>query len=325
MSTEGIMLPTVSVIIPTFNRAGHVVNAIESVLRQTYSDFEIVVVDDGSTDDTRERVEAHRGRIKYVHQQNRGASAAQNKGVALATGTWVSILGDDDEWLPTKLERQFEALARCPEECGACFTDCQFVGDHDSQQTAFELCGLKKYGSFGILDNPARYVLARHAGIYVQSLLVRRSLVNELGGFDEAMVVAEDTDLLLRLALRTKFCFVSEPLVKIDRTSSRPRLSELFSQNSEKMFFSKEHMFRKWLTLPEAAGPEIRPQISESLRDLYVDWTIRKLHQFRFFEALTKTMQARSAGESYSRILSKLAFRAARKIYAPANLTTPLA
>jgi len=313
------MTPTVSVIIPTFNRSGRVVNAIESVLRQTYSEFEIVVVDDGSTDDTRERLEAYWGRIKYVHQQNRGASAAQNKGVAFATGTWVSILGDDDEWLPTKLECQFEALARCPEECGACFTDCQFVGDRDSQQTAFELCGLKKYGSFAILDNPVRYVLARHAGIYVQSLLVRRSLVKELGGFDEGMVVAEDTDLLLRLALRTKFCFVSEPLVKIDRTSSRPRLSELFSQNSEKMFSSKEHMFRKWLTLPEMTDPEIRSQISESLRGFYVDWTIRKLHQFRFFEAFAKTRQARSAGESYSRILSKLVFRAARKICAPLN------
>lgn len=311
------MPPTVSVIIPTFNRSGRVGNAIESVLRQTYSDFEIVVVDDGSTDDTRERLEAYWGRIKYVHQQNRGASAAQNKGVALATGTWVSILADDDEWLPTKLEYQFEALARCPEQCGACFTDCQFVEDRDLQQTAFELCGLKKYGSFGSLDNPLRYVLARHAGIYVQSLLVRRSLVDELGGFDEAMVVAEDTDLLLRLALKTKFCFVSEPLVKIDRTNSRSRLSELFSQNSEKMFSSREHMFRKWLNLPEMTDPEIRPQISESLRDLYVAWTIRKLYQFRFLEAFAKTRQARSAGESYLRILSKLTVRAARKIYAP--------
>ena len=195
--------------------------------------------------------------------------------------------------------------------------DCQFVGDRELQQTSFELCGLEKYSSVGILDNPIHYVLARHAGIYVQSLLVRRFLINELGGFDEAMVVAEDTDLLLRLALKTKFCFVSEPLVKIDRTSSQPRLIELFSHNSEEMFSSKEHMFRKWLGLPEMTDPEMRSRISESLRSLYVDWTIRKLYQFSFFEAFAKTRQAKSAGESYSSILSRLAFRAARKICAP--------
>src|SRR5437870_2550752 len=114
------MPPTVSVIIPTFNRSSHIINAIESVSQQTYTDYELVVVDDGSTDDTRERLRPYCGRIRYVYQQNRGASAAQNKGVALATGKWVSILGDDDEWLPTKLECQFEALARCHEECAAC-------------------------------------------------------------------------------------------------------------------------------------------------------------------------------------------------------------
>ena len=162
-----------------------------------------------------------------------------------------------------------------------------------------------------------KYVLARHPVIWVQSLLVRRSLLNKLGGVDKTMVVAEDTDLLLRLALKTKFCFVSEPLVKIDRIPSRPRLTELFSLKSEKMFSSKEHMFRKWLSLPEMTNPEVQAQICESLRSLYDDWTIRKLYQFSFFEAFAKMREGRRMGDSFLRILSKLAFRAVRKVCTP--------
>src|SRR5690349_17003226 len=131
------MPPAVSIIIPTFNRSSRLINAIESALRQTYTDFEIMVVDDGSTDDTRERLKPYVGRIRYVYQQNRGASAAKNKGIALATGKWVSILDDDDEWLPTKLECQLEALARYHEECGACFTNCQFIVNGALRQTIF--------------------------------------------------------------------------------------------------------------------------------------------------------------------------------------------
>jgi hypothetical protein len=230
----------------------------------------------------------------------------------------VAFLGSDDVWLPTKLERQFEALGALGEDFCACFTDCQFVGNRDLQQTAFELGGLEKHGSFGILNDPVRYVLARHAVIYIQSLLVRRSLVKELGGFDEAMVVAEDTDLLLRLALRTKFCFVPEPLVSIDRTPSRPvGLMELYYLRDDNMFTSKQHAYRKWLNLPELRDPEIRAQIHESRRGLYTDWAISKLYQFKFFEAFAKMREARRTGDSYLRILPKLAFRAARKICAP--------
>jgi glycosyltransferase involved in cell wall biosynthesis len=307
-------------VITTYNRKTRVLRAIDSVLAQTVPADEIIVVDDGSMDGSAEAIRSrYASSVKLFSQENMGVSAARRRALEETSGEWVAFLDSDDEWLPTKLERQFEALGALGEDFRACFTDCWFVGDRGLQQTTFELAGLKKYSSFGVLENPAHYVLAHHACIFVQSLLVRRFLVNEVGGFDEAMVVAEDTDLLLRLALKTKFCFVSEPLVKIDRTSSRPRLTELFSQNSEKMFSSKEHMFQKWLTLPEMTDPEMRSQISESLRGLYVDWTIRKLHQFRVFEAFAKTRQARSAGESYSRILSKLAFRAARKICAPST------
>ncbi|HEX2712750.1 MAG TPA: glycosyltransferase [Candidatus Acidoferrales bacterium] len=309
------MAPTVSVVIPTFNRSMVLTNAIDSVLRQTYADYEIVVIDDGSTDDTHERLRPYTGRIEYFYQDNRGLSAAQNKGIELAKGEWISVLADDDEWLPTKLERQFAALDILGKDFGACFTDCEFVGRCDFQQTAFEAAGLKKRGPLGILDKPVPYVLARHPVILVQSLLVRRSLLTQLGGFDEAML-SEDTDLILRLSLKTRFCFVSDPLVKIDRTPSRSRLSEFVFLQTDEVFSNIERMHRKWLALPELVDPEARGQIEESLRAFYCEWIIRKIRQFQFFEAIGKMRQAKDIGGSYSLVVSKLALRAARKVSA---------
>jgi glycosyltransferase involved in cell wall biosynthesis len=113
------------------------------VLRQTYTDYELIVIDDGSTDDTRDRLKPYMGRIRYFYQDNRGASAAQNKGIELAIGKWVSILASDDVWLPTKLERQFETLATLGSEFGACFTNCNYSGNPDMSLTVFEEGRLK--------------------------------------------------------------------------------------------------------------------------------------------------------------------------------------
>src|SRR6266404_4270752 len=121
-------MPTVSVIIPTFNRSKLVVNAVQSVLGQTYRDYEIIVVDDGSTDNTAEALTPYMDRIRYVYQANLGASAAQNRGLQLARGKWISILASDDLWLPAKLEAQLKAVASLGEDFGACFTNCDFFG-----------------------------------------------------------------------------------------------------------------------------------------------------------------------------------------------------
>lgn len=309
------MNPTVSVIIPTFNRAPLLTRAVQSVLAQTWKNYELIVIDDGSVDNTREILKPYRERLLYYYQQNRGISAAQNKGIEFAKGEWISILASDDEWFPAKLERQLQAIGELGGDFDACFTDCRFMGDPSLRQTAFELGGLEKGRPIGILDRPLHYVLARHPVVWVQSLLVRRSLMNELGGFDEAMTVAEDTDLLFRLALKTRFCFVAEALVKIDRTPSRSTgLTELFYEGHDKAFSSQEYMCKKWLSLPGMVDPATRGQVRELLRNLYYDWTIRKLYQFRFSEAFGKMRQVRQAGDSSPQILSTLAFRAARKL-----------
>ena len=309
------MTPTVSVVIPTFNRSKLLLNAIDSVLAQTYKDYEIIVIDDGSTDDTRESLRPYMARIRYFYQENRGESAARNKGIQVARGKWLSLLDSDDVWLPTKLERQFEAITTMDNEVGACFTDCSYVGNPDLTLSAFEQAGLNLGTRSALLDDPGRCVLAKYPALYVQSLLVLRSLLEELKGFDEDMVVVGDTDLLFRLSFKTRFCCVSAPLVKIDRTPSRQLgLIELLSQRNDRIFASREHMHRKWLALPELVDCATRQYIHDKLRRLYYDWIISKLYKFRIADALLKIEQVREMGDTYTLIFSTLGFRAARKL-----------
>jgi glycosyltransferase involved in cell wall biosynthesis len=308
-------MPTVSVIIPTFNRSKLVVKALRSVLCQTYRDYEIIVVDDGSTDDTAKALMPYMDRIRYVYQANLGASAAQNKGVQLARGKWISILASDDLWLPAKLESQFKIVATLGNDFGACFTNCDFLGGMQVIPSAFEQAGLHEELPFGPLEEPFKVILARHPAIYVQSLLVLRSLIEYPNGFDERLVVAEDTDLLFRLAFKTKFCFVNECLVRIDRTPSRGvGLMELFSRGDDRAFRSKEHVLQKWICLRENMEPELRRTLEAQLKFLYYDWLVTKLYRFRYVKAFEIAARIRATGDKNNMIYRMLASRAKRKI-----------
>jgi len=309
------MGPTVSVLIPTYNRSRLVVNALESIFSQTYDDYEIIVVDDGSTDDTVRTLKPYGERIRYVYQENLGVSAALNTGIRVARGKWLSVLASDDVWLSAKLERQFQALTTLGNDFGACFTDCIYDGDPALTLSAFQHAGLQSVNEFGALEDPVRYVLARHPAIWVQSLLVQRHLLEELEGFDEKMVVAEDTDLLFRLTFKTKLCFVAAPLVRIDRTPNRAvGLMEAFSKRTDVAFACREYMWKKWLALPELVDPETRLCILDSLRQMYYDWTVTRLRQLRVLGAVQKMNDLKAFGEANATIAAKLGARAARQL-----------
>jgi glycosyltransferase involved in cell wall biosynthesis len=310
-----MVMPTVSVIVPTFNRRKLVVNAIRSVLCQTYRDYEIIVVDDGSTDDTAEALTPYMDRIRYVYQANLGASAAKNRGVQLARGKWISVLDSDDLWLPTKLEAQLKVVAILGKDFGACFTNCDFFGNAHVIPSAFELAGLHEERTFGPLEEPFKVILARHPAICIQSLLVLRSLVEYPSGFDERLVVTEDADLLFRLAFNTKFCFVNERLVRIDRTPSRKvGLMELFAKSDDRAFGSMERALQKWICLPENMDPELRQTLEERLKFLYYDWLVTKLYRFRYVKAFEIAGRIKATGDNNKMICRTLASKAKRKI-----------
>lgn len=195
--------PAVSVIIPTYNRAWCLRQAVDSVLSQEYKAIELIVVDDGSTDDTPQLLEGYAGRMAVLRQANRGVSAARNAGIAAARGELIAFLDSDDRWLPGKLAHQAEFFALHPEAL-ICQTEELWVRN-------------------GRRVNPGKRHRKRGGMIFEASLelclvspsavMVRRELFDRVGAFDESLPACEDYDLWLRVSCRFPVHLVEIPLI----------------------------------------------------------------------------------------------------------------
>ena len=197
-------MPKVSVIIPTFNRLEYLPRALNSVLGQSYDDYELIVVDDGSTDQTVQAIQQDYPSVNLIVQENRGVSAARNAGIREASGEWIALLDSDDEWLPGKLNSQMNALESHP-EYRLCHTEEIWIRDGRRFNPT------KKYKKFG------GYIYQKclsHCIISPSSVTMHRQLLQETGGFDESLEVCEDYDLWLRVAAREPVLFLDQPLVE---------------------------------------------------------------------------------------------------------------
>jgi glycosyltransferase involved in cell wall biosynthesis len=214
---KGKTCPIFSVIIPTYNRASFITKAVDSVLRQTFSDYEIVVVDDGSTDTTRQALQQYGKKITVVHQANTGVSAARNRGVRNANGKWIAFLDSDDEWKENYLSRQLEHIRSNPNVI-AFITNALNIHPGGVSHTHFKNTMLKKFGvrTFIRIRRPFRAIM-NHPHWYLQSMVVRRDILLRSRLFDTSLTIAEDLDVIARLALEGQFGFDKEVLVKIYR------------------------------------------------------------------------------------------------------------
>lgn len=205
-------MPWVSVVIPTYNRARQIGRALDSVMAQTGVECEIIVVDDGSQDATPDVIRSYGDRVKYFRQDNAGPSAARNRGWRAAQHDWIAFLDSDDLWQPTKLRRQIELMERTGSR--VCFTDIETMGAA-APGAAGGRAGTQ------VFEEPFELILQPARVLYVQSMLIRRELLNRVGGFDERLRVGEDTKLVYELAFETPFAYVDEPLVLLDRSPAR--------------------------------------------------------------------------------------------------------
>jgi glycosyltransferase involved in cell wall biosynthesis len=201
------MKPLVSIVIPTYNRAVTITRAINSVLKQTYQNFEIIVVDDGSNDNTEEIVSYFSdNRIRYIrHTTKQGGSAARNSGIKLVEGEYIAFLDSDDEWHPEKLQKQLNL----------------FNNNHD-ENLGVVYCGFQVVDEFGKVF---KHIIHKHRGYITLKLiegncvgtlsiiLAKLSYVNSINGFDENFDSCQDWDLYIRLSKICKFDFIPEVLV----------------------------------------------------------------------------------------------------------------
>jgi len=209
-------MPKVSVIIPTHNRADFLESSIESVLSQTYNDFEVIVVDDNSCDHTHEVVKNFRDiRIRYIlHLENKGPSAARNTAIAASKGDFIAFLDDDDEWMPHKLQKQILVLDKSLSNVCGVYTNRLVIDKANKKVVSTNLRSNKLHGNLLcqlVFQNP----------ISTGSLLLKKNCLDQVGYFDESMYYMEDRDLWIRLSMKWDFEYIDEPLTKIHLHSNK--------------------------------------------------------------------------------------------------------
>lgn len=203
--------PKVTVVIPTYNRAHLIKDAVESVLNQTYQDFELIVIDDGSTDNTREVLAVYKDKLTYIYQTNQGRSAARNHGIKLAKAELIAFLDSDDVWFSNKLERQVPILESAPPDVVLVHGYKCIVDKNLQPVPGWELKLRKLYNLAEKGEETYENYLYRNC-IFTSSILVRKTAIIEIGCYDILIPTLQDVDLYLRLLLnRYNFAFISEP------------------------------------------------------------------------------------------------------------------
>jgi len=198
---------TVSVIIPTFNSAKYIENAIESVLAQTLQNFELIIVDDGSTDQTRAVVTKYTkkdSRVRYIYQNNSGGAAApKNTGIRMSNAEYIAVLDADDQWMPSKLERQVRLLSNSSKNLG--FVGCDYVVNDSS--------GAKKVITVNTDPEHLQNILMRDFMGPGSCIMYKSEVFDKVGHFDECLKTSQDWEMRIRLSQFYEFDTVPEPLV----------------------------------------------------------------------------------------------------------------
>jgi glycosyltransferase involved in cell wall biosynthesis len=224
---------TVSVVIPTYNYGRYIAEAVDSALNQSYGPFEVIVVDDGSTDDTETVVRAFGNRVRYIKQQNAGVCAARNRGVAESSGQLIAFLDADDIWEPTKLEKQAALFASDP-QIGLVHSAMREFDSDTGETVALHVDGEEGWVADEMLLWEKTAINGPGGAI-----MVSREAFEAVGGFDEGMKVSEDWDFCYRVARKYKVGFVREPLVNYRSHAAAAHLNIREMERGMARFYDK--------------------------------------------------------------------------------------
>lgn len=216
LAGDKMMDEMVSVIVPTYNREKQIERALRSIFRQTYKNYEIIVIDDGSTDQTQEIVSRMKdARIQYIRSEhNQGAAHARNVGIQASKYDYIAFLDSDDEWHPDKLEKQMRKILTASREVGMIY--CRM---HGAQEGGHEQYYMPPYEclSESLKGDMFRFLLWRNL-IGTPTMLIRRECLESTGRFKESLPCLEDYELVLRIAEEWKIDFIDDVLVEVHRT-----------------------------------------------------------------------------------------------------------
>jgi len=205
----------ISVIIPTFNREKYIKSTIDSVLAQTYKNYEIIVVDDGSTDGTKKILNRYGDRIRYIYQDNAGVYTARNVGIKAAKADWIAFLDDDNTWLADKLEKQVDCINRTSVKL--CYTNFEIFNEEKRWPAYEDKDGRREK----VITDPYVIFLYGAPPLSISTLLAKKSLFEKLGYFDETCKFDDDTRMMLELGRLSPMGFVCSVEMLNNRCTDR--------------------------------------------------------------------------------------------------------
>ena len=248
----------ISVVIPLYNKEKQIRATLESVLAQTFSDYEIVIVNDGSTDRSVEEASAvNDPRIRLIHQENAGVSAARNRGINEARGEYIAFLDADDRWKPEYLQTQYELTQRYP-ECSVFACNYEFV-DTQGQVRPTIIRKLPFSGQHGVLSNYFEVASCSHPPICSISIMVRKEAIQSIGGFPLGIKSGEDLLTWARLACNYRIAYSRKPLAQYQECITHTiayqalRLRDTNDTVGEELIrlwrYEKDYTRKKWIGL----------------------------------------------------------------------------
>ena len=272
------VVPRVSVVIPTYNYARYVPEAIDSVLAQSFEELEVIVVDDGSTDQTAEILRAFGGQLHDIRQEHRGLSAARNTGIRAARGQYVAFLDSDDLWLPDKVSLQVARLDAKP-EVGLVYGETLFFDD-SSPATLTLHSHFAPHPSGRILS-----WLVRGNVIPSPTPMVRRELFERVGLFDEMLSACEDWDMWIRIARVCEIAYVHRVLAK------KRQHQENMSLDSERLMTNGLRVLEKAFSAPDPSQ-ELHGLRCKAFGRRYADFGLDRFHMGRYEQARRDLIRA---------------------------------
>ena len=262
----------ISAIIPTFNRASVIRQALDSVLAQTLLPAEVILVDDGSTDNTRAVLAAYRDRITIARIENCGAAGARNYGVERAQNEWIAFLDSDDYWAPDYLERMAAAIIQTSAEAQFYFADTVRPISQGGRRL-WDSIGFILQDDLELVHDATDWVMRRPQPMMLQSSLIHRSVYLEAGGLWDRLPLRHDTHLFLRMGLQGSACAVAGIGAHMTAgTNSATRLTSIYSPSSGLGFQHQVLMFsdvlRKVKGLDHGHRTEFRRRLAEAHRQI---------------------------------------------------------
>jgi len=272
-------MPEVSVIIPVYNGEKFLSEAIESVIAQTYSDWEIIAVNDGSTDRSLEILRRYErllpSKIRVISQENYGLSIARNRAIAMAKGDYIAFLDCDDLWLPEKLEKQIDFL-NSNKEPGLVYSDNHEIDEHGNliKENVFLFYNAKYFR--GYVFNELFYANF----ISTPTVMVRREVLDKVGVFNPKFRIAQDYDLWLRIAEHYPVDFIAEPLAKYRFHR------ENISRNVDVMVNEDFQIMEYWLNKKPELRRELKSQIKQKRARLHYHLALYYFHNHKIKKAI---------------------------------------